>query len=89
MDFLSFSIGALAIIAGTPKLLRPKITRDRVQAARNHRIQQLNAGAKEHYFEERRAIDAYPPIAADWKTRAFGGFLVAIGLTAVILSLLR
>jgi hypothetical protein len=43
------------------------------------RLAALNAGAEEQYFEEKRALIAYPLLKTDAKWRALGAFLIVSG----------
>lgn len=58
---LWFYLGATLSVSGMAAIIRPQsLVRD---SRRNWeaRLRELNAGAPEKYFEERRELEAYPP----------------------------
>jgi hypothetical protein len=89
MDFLPLYTGIVCLAGGAPMLLAPRRSREKTLAAWKSRMAELNAGADERYLEERRALQAYPPIATDTKKRAFGGLLVVMGLALIVLAIAR
>ena len=81
--------GILAIAAGAPMLLYPKRARQKTEEAWKTRLTELHNGADERYLEERRSLEAYPPIRSDKRKRAFGALLVAGGVASIILAFIK
>ena len=44
---------------------------------RQERLDELNAGENEDYFEERRELEAYRPMKSEWLLRLLGGVMLA------------
>lgn len=70
---------ALVIAAGVALLLFPRWHRKRAEGLHAARRAELDAGGEEAFFEERRALDAYPPARRDWLWRLMGAVLLAAG----------
>ena len=87
MDFFGFAIGILSLVSGIPMAVWPHRKRKAAQAAWSERLAQLDAGAEETFFEERRSLLAYPPYKSDRKMRAAGIFLVLCGIAMIALSI--
>ena len=73
-----FAISALA--AGTALILFPGRYRRRAEERHSSRLAELEAGAEESYFEEKRSLLAYRPIRSDRGWRGVGALLILIGL---------
>ena len=88
-DILSIVLGAGAIVAGIPMVLTPTKARENTEKIWQARLAELDAGAEERFFEERRTLRAYPPLRSDAKKRAFGAFLLLLGLNSIFQLFLR
>jgi hypothetical protein len=86
---LNLILGVGALLAGVPMVLKPGKARQDTQRAWQRRVAELESGAEETFFEEHRTLKAYPPLSSNGKKRAFGVFLVAVGASVIVLSLLR
>ena len=49
------------------------------------RLEELRAGAREEYFEERRSLEAYPP-KGSWMPRFFGAAIVIYYATSLVMN---
>ena len=78
-----FIEAAAAIAAGAVLIWFPGRYRRREEKRRAARIAELTAGAEESYFEERRALGAYPLPSRDWVWRLFGALLVGAGVLVI------
>ena len=85
MDLLFW--GAFALVSGLPMAVRPIATRLKAQRKHEDRLSEIDAGANERYFEERRALIAYPPPQTDSKTRWVGYGLTVAGIVLLILGI--
>jgi hypothetical protein len=67
------------ILSGILLLWYPK--RHRIEATRRHaaRLAEIDAGADERFFEERRALLAYPPASSDPAWQSLGSLLFLLG----------
>ena len=61
MDWLTFTTGLILIVTSLGAILRPERQYRDSLSNRNARLAELNAGAPERHFEERRELEAYPP----------------------------
>ena len=88
MNLQSMIIGSLALIGVLPMMIFPRRKRLKAEAIISQRINDLSNGAEERYFEERRAIEAYPPPKTDrgWLIR--GALLSFAGLVLISLSVI-
>ncbi|WP_395332332.1 hypothetical protein WBP06_04640 [Novosphingobium sp. BL-8H] len=82
----SLALGVATLIGGLPKALWPARKRAASVAQWQNRLAELDGGAPETYFEERRALCAYPPHRTDRGTRIGGIIAAAIGLALIALS---
>jgi hypothetical protein len=74
----------LGIVIGLGLIIfAPSIRRD-VQGKREARLAELAEGAPEHYFEERRQLEAYP-LRRNITLRLLGCFLVICSLAVLLL----
>jgi hypothetical protein len=70
-------------------LFFPRKRRLAAEAKLADRKAQLAAGGTERYFEEGRALEAYPLPSTDGKWRVMGAFFTICGITLVVLSFFR
>jgi hypothetical protein len=80
MEIGDFVVVPLALFA----FVRPDIVSDRWNRGRRRRLDQLEAGAEEGYFEERRQLEAYP-IRHLWTVRLIAGALLLLELVRLLL----
>ncbi|WP_395395458.1 hypothetical protein WBP07_08380 [Novosphingobium sp. BL-8A] len=86
MDALPLFLGIPTLARGVPMALRPARNRSIANARWRQRLEELEGGAPESYFEERRSLIAYPPCRTDRRTRVVGILSVFIGLALIALS---
>ena len=89
MNYEALVSGILAIAAGTPMLLYPKSARQMTEEAWKTRLAELGSRADERYLEERRSLEAYPPIRSDTRKRVFGALLVVLGFVMIFLAFIK
>ena len=77
--------GACALASGASLAVRP----ERRRRAWQSRIDALRAGAPERYFEELRALEAYPVPPSDRRLRLYGVALLLCGAVLTGLGLMR
>lgn len=84
MNYLMAIVGALSLANGA-FMLMPKWRYD-AQRRRAKRIAAIEAGGPERYFEELRALKAYPLPAAGrrWTLRAI--FVIVLGLGSILFA---
>lgn len=70
----------LLIVAGLVTLLWPDRVAARAKRQYDRRLAELQSGAEEAYFEEKRSMLAYPPRHLWRWTRECGFLLAAVGL---------
>jgi hypothetical protein len=58
----------------------------RQRAQRTKRLAQIQAGAPEGFFEERRELSAYPTPGSAWRMRLFGAAISVAMATALFLG---
>lgn len=75
MDPRGFVILAISLVA----VVRPDIVRGVWNSASDRRLAQLDAGAEETHFEERRQLEAYK-IRRSWAVRLFGAIFLSLGI---------
>lgn len=85
MNLMSLTIGGMCLISGASMVIFPKRKREAMLA----RKAKLAAGTSERYFEERRAIEAYPPPKTDKGWRIKGIALALLGVAAVCIGIYR
>lgn len=65
---------------GTAFFCFPGVFQRRTQARHAARMAELNAGAEERFFEERRSLEAYPPCPEkNWVFRLSGVVMFLLG----------
>ena len=77
----------LVMAGGAAMMWFPRRHRRDAQRAHAARLAELNAGAQESFFEERRSLEAYRPARKDATWRLFGTVLLLIGAGQVFLLL--
>ena len=82
-------IGGIALASGLPMALAPRATRIKKERTRATRLAQIEAGQEESYFEERRALLAYPPPRTNFRTAFFGTVSILSGAALITIALLR
>ena len=89
MDWSRLILGLLTIACSVPGLRRPEKDVSSVAGWRS-RLDELEKGAPEAYFEERRQLEAYPPPkhATTTKVRVLSGIGFACGITLVIMAII-
>ena len=88
MELMPIFSGIIALASGVPMVFAPRLTHAKAKKSVAARISDLEAGADETYFEELRALRAYPVPATErrWLVvgmiqLVFGVVLLALGLT--------
>ena len=89
MNLLGLIVGISCIASGSMMLIFPRRTRLAAKAKSEDRKAELDAGASERFFEEGRALSAYPLLKTDGKWRARGMLLTVGGIVLLGLSLYR
>jgi hypothetical protein len=74
----------ILIIVGAIILLWPQRLITRVKERRDRRLAELRSGAEERYFEEERALVAYPPPRRGLLWRLYGALLVVGGIALLL-----
>ena len=69
----------LVMVAGAALVWFPRRYRKRAERERAARLAELDAGADEAFFEERRSLVAYPPPRSDWTWRLLGTVVFLLG----------
>jgi hypothetical protein len=69
----------LAMAAGAALLWFPRQHRQNAELLHATRLAELNAGAEERYFEERRSLEAYRPAKRDLTWQLLGAVLFVLG----------
>ena len=72
--------GVLAIIVGAALLCWPRRLAGRAIAKHDSRLTELEAGAEEAYFEEKRSLQSYRPPQRELTWRIGGAFLLVLGI---------
>lgn len=69
----------LAMAAGAALLWFPRQHRQNAELRHATRLSELNAGAEERYFEERRSLETYRPAKRDLTWQLLGAVLFVLG----------
>jgi hypothetical protein len=69
----------LLVAAGAALAVLPGRYRRKSQRIHADRLAELDAGADESFFEERRSLEAYPPMRHDRTWRLLGAVLLLFG----------
>ena len=73
------------LATGLALLLWPRRLRSKAAEQRARRMAELDSGSEEAFFEERRTLEAYPPLGAGgW--RILGALLVLLAMALVALG---
>lgn len=86
-DNLSLYLGIMLAAGSLAAIVRPATLVNESRCNRDARLRELDAGAPETFFDERRALKAYPP-RFDLSHRALR-LLGLVGLTLGILCIFR
>lgn len=84
MQLQAMLIGIGTIITGALMFIRPA----RARRVWRKRIAELQAGAREEFFEERRSLEAYPPLSTNTKQRMFAVLLILLGAATIVIGIL-
>jgi hypothetical protein len=74
----------IVAVAGLMMVIWPHLFANHARRRHDERLADLAAGGDERYFEERRALEAYPPMAKLGAWRLLGG-LLALGALSELL----
>lgn len=88
-DSLWLYLGITVMISSLVAILRPEMLVRESRRNWEKRLRELDAGAPEAYFEERRELEAYPPrFDVNHATlRRFGVVGLVLGIAALALGL--
>lgn len=84
MDYGTIFYGAVALGVGLPRVVAPRRSHALTQQDRARRIAEIEAGAPEAYFEEYRALKAYPVTSSGRKWLIIGWLFVVFGLLELV-----
>ena len=84
MDYQMIWAGTVALGLGLPRVVAPRRSHALTQQDVAKRIAEIEAGAPESYFEEYRALKAYPVTSSSRKWLVLGWFFVVVGLAALV-----
>jgi hypothetical protein len=85
MDLLSLALGGTCVVSGTAMA----IFSEQKHAAKLARKAELSAGASERFYEERRAVDAYPSPKTKIGWRIRGIALAVLGIIIIGMAIYR
>ena len=74
----------LLVLLGLVGVARPSIISNIWNRGRARRLEQLRAGGKERFFEERRQLEAYP-IRHVWTVRLLGALVLLLDAARMFL----
>lgn len=89
LNYLTLVIGLLTFVSGARMCLFPRARRLAAEARVSQRKSELEQGASEKFFEERRTLQAYPLLKTDGKWRAKGAIMTLCGALLIALSFVR
>ena len=75
----------LALAASFVLLIWPRLFAQRAQHIHSERLKELENGAPERFFEERRSLNAYPPIRSTSLLRLGGGLVFLAVIASYLL----
>lgn len=78
--------GAFLLICGLYFVLAAEHAFQRSWSRWRKRRSQIDDGAPEAFFEERRSLDAYPPAKSVWSFRLLGCLMVPLGFYFLYMS---
>jgi hypothetical protein len=79
MDLQSIAFALFGVVL----VVRPSIIAKPFIERRERRLAELRQGKEETYFEERRALEAYPPVRRLWVWRLFGCLCLLLALSEI------
>ncbi|QDH34425.1 hypothetical protein [Porphyrobacter sp. YT40] len=87
---LFLGLGIMLAAGGIGAIIRPSALVKESRRNRDARLRELDAGAPERFFEERRELEAYTPrFDLEHRTlRRFGGLAVALGALCIAASVM-
>lgn len=86
MDYQMIWAGTVALGVGLPRVVAPRRSHALTQQDVAKRIAEIEAGAPESYFEECRALKAYPVTSSNRKWLVMGWLFVVAGLVAIVMG---
>ena len=86
MDYAAILAGTVALAVGLPRVVAPRRSLVLSQQDRSKRIAEIEAGAPEHYFEEYRALKAYPVTSSSRKWLIVGWLAVVAGSAVLVMG---
>ena len=87
---LFLGLGIMLAAGGLAAMIRPSAMVKESRRNRDARLRELDAGAPERFFEERRELEAYTPrFDIDHRTlRRFGGIGLVLGILCIAASVI-
>jgi len=89
MPILGWTLGLINLISGLTMLLFPQRWRLVAEARVARRRDELASGEPERFFEEQRALAAYPPPPSDRAWRIRGALQTMLGIALLLLTAAR
>ena len=88
-DGLFLTLGFMLAVGSLAAILRPETLVKESRRNRDDRLRELDAGAPESYFEERRELEAYPPrfSPTNQTLRWFGAAGLILGILCIFRGL--
>jgi len=84
MHVRSMDLQSIAFaLFGAVLVVRPNIVAKPFIERRERRLAELRQGKEEAYFEERRALEAYPPVRRLWVWRLLGCLVLLLVLPEI------
>lgn len=80
-------INIIFLVIGIALVARPDFFVRTISHRHEQRSTEIDAGAQEDFFEERRMLAAYPNPPKPWFFRLLGGLLAGISLFGLIVDL--
>lgn len=77
---------ALLVAAGVTLMAVPGRIRRRAERIHAERLEQLDAGVEERFFEERRSLESYRPPRLDRTWRWLGAALILVAALQILLA---
>ena len=84
LDYQMIWAGTIALGVGLPRVVAPRRSHALSRQDMAKRIAEIEAGAPESYFEEYRALKAYPVTSSSRTWLVVGWLLVVTGLLALV-----
>lgn len=91
VDGLSLAVGLILVVTSLGAILRPNLLVKESRRNRDARLRELDAGAPEAFFEERRELEAYVPRfdLSHHTLRIIGAAGLVLGIAAVVSGISR